>query len=186
MPVGYEDEAMMQGNTRAQFLLASMLNEILAAFDLFHERRPPIIRRGLEEFAYNREIWGTVRAHFVSAINFIVDGRDLDWGRLEGVGLTGRMLEWKADLLYFLLGRKKPDEAATLEQLQIATPHNQLTYAGGKPLFPRLWKYAKSLFGSLIEALETNSALRAVLEVIKEYIEGIEASLVYVQEGEPS
>ncbi len=189
MPVGYEDPELVQGNTRPQFLLASMLNEILAAFDLFHQRkprRPPIIRSGLENLAFNREVWGTVRNQFVSAIEFIVQGRDLDWEKLRGVGLTGNMLEWKADLLYSFLGLRKPEGRQMPQPFPVATPDARREYEAGKPWFPRVWKCAKSLFGSLIETLEANSALRAILELLKEYIEGTEACLVYIQEGAPS
>src|SRR5882672_8827636 len=151
MAAGYGDQQMLQGNSRAQFLLASMLNEILAAFDQFHRRKPPIIRRGLENLAFNGPVWQTTRENLVSAIEFIVRGADIDWEKLRDVGLMGEMLEWKADLLYLIIGRRKPAGREMPQQFQVATPGDQLTYDMGKPWYKRLWKYAKSLFGSLIE-----------------------------------
>jgi hypothetical protein len=60
-----------------------------------------------------------------------------------------------------------------------------LAREGGKPWYEHLWKYAKSLFGSLIQAVERDSKLRAILDAIKEYIECVEASMKFVQEGAP-
>src|SRR6267142_3889679 len=131
MATGYGDQQMLQGNSRAQFLLASMLNEILAAFDQFHRGKPKIIRRGLEDLAFNVSVWRRVRENLVSAIEFVAKGREIDWEKLQNVGLTGEMLEWKADLLYLILGREKPAGEGMPEQFRIANPDYPFTYQQG-------------------------------------------------------
>lgn len=173
-------------SARAQFLVASMLNEILAAFDYFHRTRPQIIPNELQNIAFNAEAWGRTRENLVSVIRFVVRGRGMNWQKLQDVGLTGQMLEWKADLLYRIVGKTKPAGTKIPKQFQIAAPGDPLTYPHTKPWYRRLWKYAKSLFGSLIQAIERDSKLRAILDAIKEYLECVEATVHFVEEGSPA
>jgi hypothetical protein len=171
---------------RAQFLLASMLNEILAALDNFHKTRPQIIPSSLQNFAFNGGAWVIARGNFVTVIDSIARRRGVNFQRLQDVGLTGPMLEWKADLLYLIVGRTKPAETKMPKVFPIASQTAPLTYPPKKPWFRRLWKYAKSLFDSLIEAIERDSKLRAILDAIKEYIDCVEASVKFVEDGAPA
>ena len=54
-----------------------------------------------------------------------------------------------------------------------------LTYPDSKPVWGRLFKYLKSLFGSLMEAVKEGTKLKYVLDFIKEYIECLDASVKF-------
>jgi hypothetical protein len=71
----------------------------------------------------------------------------LDWNALEEVGLTGGALEWKADLLYFCLGR--PTLGEDTGQLGFGPEQHMLTYPEGKPIWSCLFKYLKSLLSDV-------------------------------------
>lgn len=173
-------------NTRAQFLLASILNEILSAFYHFHQKRPEITGRGMEDLAFNAPAWDRLRENLETAIRFIAEGTEINWEKLRDVGLTGEMLEWKADLVYLSVGRTKPAGEEMPQQFQIATADEAQNREEGKPWYKRVWKFAKSLFGSLMEAVKRDSKLRAILDAIKEYIEFVEASMTFLEEVAPA
>jgi hypothetical protein len=166
--------------TRAQFLLSSMLTETQRTLIHLQQVRPRIFARGLVNIALDADRLAEVRARLDEAIPSIRSGNALDWNALEEVGLTGKMLEWKADLLYVSLGRPKPQETP---QLSLGPEREILSYPKGKPIWSRLFKYLKSLVGSLINGVKKDSKVRLALDFIKEFIECVEASLRFVQSG---
>jgi hypothetical protein len=163
---------------RAQFLLHSILDETQHALAHLHRVRPRIFARGLAHLLLNVDRIGEVRDQLREVTESVRHGDDLDWGALEKVGLTGSTLEWKTDLIFLALGRLKPKGA---QQLSFDSSPGALTYAEGKPVWSRLFRYLKSLFGSLINGVKSNSTLRFALDFIKEFIECVEASLKFVQ-----
>jgi hypothetical protein len=130
--------------------------------------------------ALNADRLADVRAKLNEAITSIRSGNDLNWNALEEVGLTGNTLEWKADLFYASLGRTKPQEGP---RLSLEPEGEILSYPEGKPVWSRLFKYLKSLFGSLINGVKSDSKVRLALDFIKEFIECVEASLRFAQTG---
>jgi hypothetical protein len=167
--------------TRAQFLLSSMLTETQRALLHLQHVRPRIFARGLANTVLNADRLAEVGARLDEAIPSIRSGNALDWDALEEVGLTGGPLEWKAELLYVCLGRPKPDEEVA--RLNFGPEREILTYSEGKPIWSRLFKYLKSLFGSLINGVKSDSKVRLALDFIKEFVECVEASLRFVQSG---
>ena len=159
---------------RTQWLLASLLAETRNALDRLHDIKPRIFRRDLSHTVGGFNRWQEVRARLNNAIDLIQVGREIDWNVIGEVGLSGDMLEWKADLFYSTVGQPKPkaeENARALEDRPI------LTYPEGKPVWGRFLKLAKSLLDSLIKGLSENSKLRYVLDFIKEYMECVEAAV---------
>jgi hypothetical protein len=170
--------------TRTQFLLRSMLVETQRALTHLLHAKPRIFGRGLGNTVLNPDRVGEIKAKLGESIPLISSGKALNWTALKDVGLTGPVLEWKADLLYACLGRQKP----IVEQQLRLLPEDEeiISYPGGKPIWSRLFQYLKSLFGSLIEGVKSNSKVRLMLDFIKEYIECASASLKFIQSGEES
>jgi hypothetical protein len=110
------------------------------------------------------------------AAKFVAKDRELDWNVVEQVGLSGAMLEWKADLFYQILGKRKPQNAKEANEIR-----EVLSCPEPKPIGGRLFRYLKSLVGSLIEVAKKDTKLRFVLDCIKEYIECLDASIKFVQ-----
>lgn len=168
---------------RARFLLGAIFREARLAFIYLHRRQPRIFARGASKFVANADRLNEVTARLADAAGLIESGQNLNWDALEDVGLTGPVLEWKADLIYDVLGRTKP----TNEQGSLLPPANEvdlLSYPKSKPIWSRLFKYLKSLFDSLINAITNNQKLRLILDFIREYIECVDASLKFVQSGQ--
>jgi hypothetical protein len=157
---------------RSQFILASMLVDARDALLRLSKVRPKIFRRNLQKILFEHDNSRLVGSKLDQAIASIHHGNEIDWEAIEEVGLSGPMLEWKADLFYRTLGKPKPQETQSKEIL---------SYPEAKPVWGRLFKYLKSLFGSLIEAVEKDSRLRLVLDFIKEYIECLDASVKFAQ-----
>jgi hypothetical protein len=165
---------------RAQFLLGSTLTETRRALSRFQRVRPRILACVLAKTLLNADRLAEVRTKLDEIIPSIRSGDALDRGALEDVGLAGNVLEWKADLFYRSLGRPKPEGAP---QLSLGRERKTLSCPKGKPVWSRLLKYLKSLFGSLINGVKNDSKVRLALDVIKEFIECVEASLRLVQSG---
>jgi hypothetical protein len=171
---------MAEENTRrrTQYLLASLLAETRNAFDRLHETKPRAFRSDLVHTVFEVQRWQEVRARLNDAIRLIRVGKEIDWDVIEEVGLSGDMLEWKADLFYLTVGQPKPKGE---ENVQAFEDRPILTYPEGKPVWRRFLKLAKSLFDSLIKGLSENSKLRYVLDFIKEYMECVEAAVLLNQ-----
>jgi len=162
---------------RAKFLLHSILEETQHALEHLQQVKPRIFSRGLAHLLVNVDRIGEVSDQLKEATASVNRGNELDWEALEKVGLTGSTLEWKTDLIYLTLGKPKPTE---MERSSV-NPVAAVTYPEGKPVWSRLFRYLKSLFGSLINGVKSNSTLRFALDFIKEFIECVEASLKFVQ-----
>jgi hypothetical protein len=166
---------------RAQFILASMLIDARSTLLRLPEIRPKIFRRNLERILFEFDNSRSIGAKLSDATDHILKDADINWDVIEDVGLSGPMLEWKSNLFYEALGRKKPD--GDLNNI-LGTNRDALTYPDAKPVWGRLFKYLKSLFGSLMEAVKEGTKLKYVLDFIKEYIECLDASVRFVQEPE--
>jgi len=163
---------------RSQFLLGALLTETRTAFEHLHKTKPLIFRRDLVRTVFEQNRWHDVFGKFNDAITLMHSGTGIDWNAIEEVGLSGDMLEWKADLFYFTVGKPKPTELLNAQP----TPDTPiLTYPEGKPVWRRFLKLAKSLFDSLIKGLSENSKLRYILDFIKEYMECVEAAVLINQ-----
>jgi hypothetical protein len=162
-----------------------MLSELRGAFDHLHEKKPRLFRKEIEKIVLDEGTWGEARRKIDLAIQLLRDEkkREIDWNAIEKVGLSGRSLEWKADLLFATLGRPKPEA----DQLQLPLSQDSseiLTYEPGKPVWRRLFPLAKSFLESLIKAVKETSKLRYVLDFIKEYIDCVDAAVSYRRSAE--
>jgi hypothetical protein len=166
---------------RAQFILASMLIDTRRVLLQLPQIRPRIFRRNLERILFEFDNSQSVGNRLSDATDYILKDADINWDVIEEVGLSGSMLEWKSNLFYEALRKKKPD--GDLDKL-LSTHRDILTYPDAKPVWGRLFKYLKSLFGSLMEAVKEGTKLKYVLDFIKEYIECLDASVKFVQSGE--
>lgn len=166
--------------SRAQFLLASMLWEAKHALIQLEHVRPRIFARGISKIILNTHRLAEIRAGLEEAIPSVRSGSAIDWDAIQDVGLTGDMLELKADLFYAALGRPKPERAQ--QQLFDDGP-DILSYPEGKPVWSRLFKLPRSLLGSLTQGLKQDSRIRLILDMVKEFIECTEASLKFIQTG---
>ena len=170
---------------RARTLLVCMLSELRSAFDHLHEKKPKLFRREIKNIVLDEGSWREARRNIELAIQLIRNEKELeiDWNALEKVGLSGRFLEWKADLHFATLGRLKPEA----DQFQLPLPQDSgevLTYEPGKPVWRRLFQLAKSFLESLIKAVKETSKLRSVLDFIKEYIDCVDAAVSYRRSAE--
>ncbi len=166
---------------RAQFILASMLIDARNAISRLSETKPKIFRRNLEKIVFAYDSSRSVLNKLSDATDFILRDSQIKWSRIEEVGLCGSVLEWKSDLVYGALRKKKPEG----DQLKLLSGHRDtLTYPETKPIWARLFKYLKSLLGSLIEAVLDGTKLKYILDFTKEYIECLDASVKFVQAGE--
>ena len=163
---------------RAQFILVSMLSETRAALLRLPQTRPNVFRRDLERIIFEHQNSELLARKVDDAIAYFGAAKEVDWDALEQVGLAGAMLEWKADLFYRTLGKRKP--AGT----EATRTEDTLTYPEAKPMWGRLFKLLKSFFGSLIEAVQKDSRIRMALDFIKEFIECLDASVKFVQGGQ--
>ena len=160
---------------RAQSLLVSMLANTEAALLRLQEEKPDIFRRSVARTIYDGDAVKLVVRELNHALAFFRREKEVNWDSIEQVGLGGRMLEWKADLFYQALGKPKPKENQ---------PEEILTYPQSRTVWSRLFKYLKSLFGSLIEAVEKDSRIRMTLDFIKEFVECLDASVRFIQGGQ--
>lgn len=167
---------------RARFLLSEIMSESRQAITYLFQRKPRIFARHLSNVALNHDRVDEVvkKLEQLAPLLRSAGNNPLDWDALEQVGLTGDTLEWKADLIYDSLGKKKP--LGTQSDLW---PLNELlSYPKGKPVWSRLFKYLKSLFQSLMNAITNNEKVRLALDFIREFIDCVEASLKFVQSAE--
>jgi hypothetical protein len=163
---------------RAQFILVSMLSETRTALLHLSEARPNVFRRNLERIIFEHQNSTLITRKLDDAIAYFGTAKEVDWEALEQVGLSGTMLEWKADLFYRTLGKRKPPDTKGRQTEDI------LTYPEAKPVWGRLFKLLKSFFGSLIEAVQKDSRIRMALDFVKEFIECLDASVKFVQGGQ--
>jgi hypothetical protein len=140
--------------------------------------RPRIFRRNLEKLIFEFDNSVSVGNRLSDAATHIVKDADIDWDVIEQVGLSGPMLELKSDLLYQAMRKKKPD--GEIEEL-FRSGQSALTYPESKPIWGGLFRYLKSLLGSLMEAVKEGTKLKYILDFIKEYIECLDASVKFVQ-----
>lgn len=163
---------------RTQFVLVSMLSETRMALFHLSRTRPNVFRRNLEPIIFEHQNLEIIGKKLDDAIDYFKASKEVDWEALEQVGLSGNMLEWKAELFYRTLGKKKPSES---EEKQTA---DVLTYPEAKPVWGRLFKLLKSFFGSLIEAVQKDSRVRMALDFVKEFIECLDAAVKFIQGGQ--
>jgi hypothetical protein len=163
---------------RAQFILISMLSETRAALVHLSEVRPKIFRRNLARIIFEHRNSTVIANKLGDAITYFGAAKRVDWEALEQVGLSGTMLEWKADLFYRTLGKQKPPGPERRQTEDV------LTQPQTRPVWGRLFKLLKSFFGSLIEAVQKDSRIRMALDFIKEFIECLDASVKFIQGGQ--
>lgn len=166
---------------RARLLLWSILSEARNALGYLHGKPPRLFARGLSRLVLNPDRLKEVEEKLDEATGMVDPrsdrGADLDWNRLEQVGLTGGMMELKADLIYQTLGKPKP----TSEQATSRSQSPVLTYPEGKPIWSRFLKYLRSLLESLINGIANNEKMRLILDFIREYVNCVDGSLKFVQ-----
>jgi len=168
---------------RAQFLLPQILSETRNALQRLPKDRPNIFRESLQPIIFDKKRSKAVAEKLKEVITYFRKPAQVNWDAIEQVGLSGDMLEWKADLFYRTLGKQKPLGTQSAKRGEHQAAPN-LTYPEQIPFWGRLLKLLKSLFGSLIEALKEDSKIRMVLDFIKEYIECVEAAMRFMQGGQ--
>lgn len=165
------------------FDLAWILNEIMAALDYLIRERSALFPQAIHALATDQETWVIMRAKMVSAIDDIQHGKGIEWKKLEEVGLTDKLLDWKMNLFCLIVGRNRPTDGDRKKGLQIAKAGVTHQYPKGKPWYRRFFQLGKSIFASLMEGIKGDSRLRLILESIKEFMEGLEAAMKFLELG---